>query len=135
MTEEPPPPYSATANPNIQLPSPDIQVYTTFVTPANFNNSYTPISNGPSPQTLSSFASPLILTPPSTPDTNLQDLERSGFVSALPYFELRTQNQPRSASTIYHHLMIDSESGPHSILFPQPSEPWHAREVDMQDCA
>ena len=136
MPDEPPPPYTAYADQSIHLPSPNIQVYTTFVTPLTHNNSVSPnpISNVPSPQNLSSFASPLILTPPSTPSTTSPDLERCEFVSALPYFELQSPSRARPEDTIYHHLIIDSETSPVNLRFPEPSERWHAREVDAQDC-
>jgi len=130
MTDDPPPPYTASAESAVQLPSPAIQVHTTFISPATSSNSYipTPVSNTFSPQTPSSVASP------STPSTNPRDLERSGFVSALPYFELRSPSQMRPADTIYHHLMVDSETSPVNLWFPEPSDRWHIRGVDRQDC-
>ena len=80
------------------------------------------------------LATPLSLTPQPRPSgiTN-EELRNIGFVSAAPYFELRTPVQPRPNTVVYHHISVSPGVGPDNVPFPQPSERWTSREVDDQD--
>ena len=60
-------------------------------------------------------------------------LERAGFVSAAPYFELRTPSQATPQDTFYHHMAIGPDARPENLPFPQPSENGISRSVDIQD--
>jgi hypothetical protein len=62
-----------------------------------------------------------------------QELERAGFVSAAPYFELRPPSQPTPCDKFYHHMPISPDARPDNQPFPQPAENWISRGVDNQD--
>lgn len=73
---------------------------------------------------------------PDLNETTSDDLYASGFVSALPYFELRSYNQQqRPIDTYYHHMILDTNTQPDQLPFPQPNDRWLSRGVDNQDWA
>ena len=83
------------------------------------------------PQTLAaSTPSPLSV---SQSGFSSEDLESSGYVSAISYFEMRPPNKSRPLNTILHHMTVDPRSSPDNLRYPQPSEVWLERGVDGQD--
>lgn len=73
---------------------------------------------------------------PRPNEATSNDLYASGFVSALPYFELRSYSQrQRPVDTYYHHMILDTHSQPDQLPFPEPSERWLSRGIDDQDWA
>jgi hypothetical protein len=78
--------------------------------------------------------SPILTTTPSSHSTaTIDELSKSGLVSAIPYFELRSKTQPKPADTVFHHMIITPDAGPDHLPFPQPSAKWLKREVDSHD--
>lgn len=61
------------------------------------------------------------------------DLEKGGFVSARPYFQLRYYDYPRPRDTLYHLLIIGHETRSDDLPYPQPSDKWSGRAVDNHD--
>ena len=61
------------------------------------------------------------------------ELGQAGFVSAAPYFELRTPDLARPNDKFYHHMSISPNARPDNLPFPQPVEKWLTRGVDSQD--
>jgi ankyrin repeat protein len=61
------------------------------------------------------------------------DLEKAGFISAFPYFELRSHSNPRPANTLYHRAVIGPETRPADLPYPEPSGNWLQRSVDVLD--
>ena len=62
-----------------------------------------------------------------------EELDKAGFVSAEPYFELRTPAQDRPCNTFYHYIVIGPDACPANLPFPQAVETWTSRGVDNQD--
>jgi ankyrin repeat protein len=150
----PPPPYSlrdpgphnsSSALPSI--PSQDISIFNAFLDHPNFNPASIPIAGGAAAQTSfqvgysAQSRSPVspTLTAPTGAATRVSgsimgdDLQRAGFVSATPYFELRSPSLPRPADTFYHHMTVAPDACPENLPFPQPQEKWSQRGVDSQD--
>lgn len=70
----------------------------------------------------------------SIPDTaSREDLAKTGFISAAPYFELRSPQRSRPRNTLYHHITITPDHSPGNLPFPHPGQKWISREVDHHD--
>lgn len=149
MHDAPPPPYSLRDphSPSPAAPSyppQDITAFNAFIgtpplvpgppvrqpsgTPARYSapnrSPVSPVLTSPTPS----------IIPQARPNSITgEELERAGFVSAAPYFELRAPVQARPNNIIYHHLSISPDARPDNLPFPQPVERWTSREVDDQD--
>jgi hypothetical protein len=122
MEDQPPPPYSVhdqnRSDPAlVSLTSQNITAFRTIIPPHNINGSPAFAGNGGTSNGESSaynasvphyFSSmPAALTTSgfgSSVGPNNYDLEVSGFVSALPYFELRAHSGLRPADTNYQYV-------------------------------
>jgi hypothetical protein len=70
----------------------------------------------------------------SIPDTaSREDLAKAGFISAAPYFELRSPQRSRPRHNLYHHMTITPGHSPGNLPFPHPGQKWISREVDHHD--
>jgi ankyrin repeat protein len=155
MDDIPPPPYSVRDphSPNTASRSvvqEDIQSFNVAIPPINTTSGFA-LHHGISAGTFSAGSSsvhppdvgtprtsvaPMLTPTPSfrgSQRTTNDELSKSGFVSALPYFELRSPSQPKPSDTIFHHMIITVDAGPHSLLFPQPLDKWTRRELDSHD--
>jgi hypothetical protein len=86
------------------------------------------------------FSSQRSVFPISSPSADIQaetsisqELQRAGFVSAAPYFELRPPSELATQPKLYHHFSIVPDACPDNLPFPQPAEKWIYRGVDGQD--
>jgi ankyrin repeat protein len=61
------------------------------------------------------------------------DLEKGGFISARPYFHLRSYDYPRPRDTVYHLIIISHHTCPENLSYPQPKDKWSERAVDSHD--
>lgn len=147
MDDAPPPPYSL-HDPRNSIPTQPFQPQ--YVTAFNASLDGTPTPNPgllarrtsgqtPVPARYSgpslSPVSP-VLAPPTNPQARPitdEELEKAGFVSAAPYFQLRTPIQATPRDTYYHHLALGPDARPDNLPFPQPIEKWTSRGVDNQD--
>ena len=120
--DEPPPPYSAVAPPG-QVNSQRIATSTSSAYSQELNLSHNSYQGSVSP-TESTTATPryVPMAVATVGPSGSSELERSDFISALPYFELRSCNRPRPVDTSYHHLIIDPHARPHNLPFPEPNE-------------
>lgn len=116
--QQPEPPHLITAfNARIQGPSsPNVGLIATRT---------------PVPSPVLSRPSASRVAPRSDPTSH--ELVQAGFVSAAPYFELRTPLPARPRNVYYHRMTIRPHTGPENMPFPQPVEQWSSRGVDDQD--
>jgi len=152
LPDLPPPPYSAVdptrSHPTLpSLATPDITTFNAFIPSPQFTNDSRPSGQAPGYSTNSPqhdvltprYVSPVaasVTTGFGSPTSIIgNDLERSGFVSASPYFELRSHDRPRPADTFYQHLIVAPETRPQNLPFPQAQDRWLWRGVDDQDWA
>lgn len=147
MDDAPPPPYSLrdphTPTGSLPIyPPQDITAFNAFVgTPPVLpvrqpsGPSIVPARSAPSRSPVSPGLTTTLSLIPQTRLNGItnEELQKIGFVSAAPYFELRTPVQPRPSNVIYHHISISPDAGPDNLLFPWPGERWTSREVDDQD--
>ncbi|KAH8601516.1 ankyrin repeat-containing domain protein [Bisporella sp. PMI_857] len=147
LNDQPPPPYSAYA-PSEPLPTnsdsngPISHIYSASSCPSSRNgvaqsppSSWARETANANTSSLNPGPSPLYRPSESisTPNINSEDIERSGFVSAAPYFELRPYNQTRPVVVTYHQISVNNETDAYSLPFPEPSDLWHLREVHSED--
>ena len=147
MDDAPPPPYSirdphSVSRAQIPPQPPCITAYNAFV-----DGPPTPIpalpARRPSEQSFAAARhppNPSPISPISANHASLstsqiadEELEKAGFVSAAPYFELRTPGQAIPFNKFYHHMPISPDARPDNLPFPQPAEKWTSRGVDTQD--
>lgn len=147
----PPPPYSVddpSQSDGARPPLPPRPALVSPVSPVS-PQQYTLFSPGATPSLETSYIerpqrgfpdyTPTIVSPeqPWSPEglgnSYALELEKGGFISALPYFELRSFEYPRPRDTLHHHLIIGQETRPEHLPYPQPSDKWSARTVDYQD--
>ena len=143
MDDNPPPPYSI-RDPQSATQSQDITAFNAFRdgTPAPVpellikgpsGHSFVPARYSvPTPSLESQYA--MAPANPQARRVSNEELERAGFVSAAPYFQLRTPpNQATPHDKFYHHMAISPDARPDNLPFPQPAEKWLSRGVDNQD--
>lgn len=151
MDDQPPPPYSESASTDhgsLSLSTQNITAYRTIIPSQDLSGiaelaGHNAWSEQPSFQNASHIPTPPYRSPVSSSNqirrlssSGVNDLALSGFVSALPYFELRDQEELcRPADTNYHHMIIGPHTLSEHLSFPQPSERWLQRGVDSQDWA
>jgi ankyrin repeat protein len=133
--EIPPPPPYAVEDPNrsnpalLALRSQYVSVFSACTPPAELNGHATPFERPQIPR----YLPPIAASPAPIRPRSSSDLEKTGFVSAIPYFELRSQGYERPIDTLYHRVVIGPDTRPDDLPYPQPIDKWLGRRVDSQD--
>jgi ankyrin repeat protein len=147
MKSLPPPPYSVAdpsqSDPHLRglpmrvpvrrpLPSSPLQQHTQ-ISPAQRPSLHTTSLERPE----RAIPRPATSTPSSWSSTQSSsyglDLEKGGFISARPYFHLRSYDYSRPRDTLYNLIIISPDTCPDNLSYPQPKDKWSERAVDTHD--
>jgi ankyrin repeat protein len=91
------------------------------------------------PSLQTSFEDRPIPRTPETPRPGNQstpsslELEKGGFISARPYFQLHSYDYPRPRDTLYHVIVIGQETGVNDLPYPPPSNKWSERAANAHN--